>query len=136
LIPRSQDVPAEPGLELGAVVGLDLLYLERKPGQDVVQELDRGLPIRSGIDAQDPQPGAVVDRGVLVEPLLAAGVGGDRFDELDANASVYDRGRMTGAWTSRFLPPACSENRRHGAWLAMSRARNRESAGPDQQVRM
>lgn len=38
-----QDVPVEGGLELRAVVGLDLLDLERQPREDVVQELDRGF---------------------------------------------------------------------------------------------
>ena len=38
------DVPVEKaGLELGAVVGLDGLDLERELLEDVVQELDRGL---------------------------------------------------------------------------------------------
>ena len=46
------DVPVEAGLELGAVVGLDRLDSERKPFQHVVQELDSGLLVVAGVDAQ------------------------------------------------------------------------------------
>jgi hypothetical protein len=65
-----QDVVVEQGLELGAVVGLDDLDPEREALQDVVDELDGCLLVELGVDAQDPQAGAVVDGGELV--VLAA----------------------------------------------------------------
>jgi hypothetical protein len=37
---------------------------------DVVEELDCGGLVEAGVDPQDPQPGAVIDRGELV--VLAA----------------------------------------------------------------
>jgi hypothetical protein len=40
--------PVERGLELGSVVGLDLLDLEREPGQYAVKELNRRLLVRLG----------------------------------------------------------------------------------------
>jgi hypothetical protein len=60
----------EQGLELRAVVGLDDLDPERQPLQHVVDELDGRLLVELGVDAQDPEVGAVVDRGELV--VLAA----------------------------------------------------------------
>jgi hypothetical protein len=50
----------EAGLEFRTVVGLDLLDLERQPGQDVVEELDRGLLVGAGVGAKHPQSGSVV----------------------------------------------------------------------------
>jgi hypothetical protein len=60
-------------LELGAVVGLDDLDPEREFLEDIVEELDRGLLVVVGIEAQYPDAGAVVDRGVLVVLLAGAG---------------------------------------------------------------
>jgi hypothetical protein len=51
----------EAGAELGAVVGLDDLNPERQPRQHIIQELDGRLLVELGLDAQHPQPGAVVD---------------------------------------------------------------------------
>jgi hypothetical protein len=62
------DVPAERGLELGAVVGLDALDAEGQLLQHVVDELDRRLLAQALIDPQHPQAGAVIDRGELVVP--------------------------------------------------------------------
>ena len=67
-----RDVPVEAGLKFGAVVGLDLLSLEGQPGQRVVEELDRRLLVGARIGPQDAQPGAVVDRGVLVVAFAAS----------------------------------------------------------------
>jgi hypothetical protein len=89
----------EGGLELRAVVGLDLLDLERQPRQDVVEELDRGLVVRAGIDPQDAQPSAVVDRGVLIELSLSlVGVGSDRLDELDIDLELVTRPLFHRFW--------------------------------------
>lgn len=55
------------------VVGLDDLDVERELLEDVVDELDRGLLVVAVVDPQHPDPGAVIDRGVLV--LLLAGPG-------------------------------------------------------------
>ena len=60
----------EAGAELDAVVGLDDLDSEGQAFQHVVEELDGRLLVELGVDAQDPQPGAVVDGGELV--VLAA----------------------------------------------------------------
>jgi len=48
----------------------DDLDPEREALQDVVDELDGRLLVELGVDAQDPQAGAVVDGGELV--VLAA----------------------------------------------------------------
>jgi transposase-like protein len=77
-----EEVPVEGALELGAVVGLDALGLERQAGEDLVDELDGGLLVVARVGPQHPQPGAVIDRGVLVV-LAAAGTNG--LDELDVN---------------------------------------------------
>ena len=71
-MPRSEHVPVELRLELGAVVGLDHLDAERQLLQDVVEELDRGLLVVARVDPQHPEPGAVVDRGELVVLLACA----------------------------------------------------------------
>ena len=75
-----QDVHMEAGLELRAVVGLDELDLERQLLQDVVDALDGGLLVEPFVDLEDPEPGAVIDGGVLVV-LLANPL--DRLDEFD-----------------------------------------------------
>ena len=72
--------------------------LERQPRQDVVEELRRGILVRAGIDPQDAEPSAVADRGVLVEPPRpVAGVGGDRFDELDVDLQLVVRSYSAGS---------------------------------------
>ena len=77
--PAVGQVPLQGTLELGPVVGLDDLYLERELLEDVVEELDRGLKVVVGIDPQHADPGAVIDRGVLL--VLLAGAR-QRLDEL------------------------------------------------------
>ena len=67
-----QHVPVKRRGELRTVVGLDRLDGERQLGQDVAEELDRGLLVVARVDLEDPQPGAVVDRGELVELPAAA----------------------------------------------------------------
>jgi hypothetical protein len=44
-------------------VGLDDFDPKRQAQQYVVQELHCGLLVAAGVDAQHPQPGAVVDGG-------------------------------------------------------------------------
>ena len=83
-----EHIPVEARLELRTVVGLDLLDLERKPGPDVIEELDCGLLIRSRIGAKYSQPGAVVDGGSLVLALSAARCSRDWFNELNVNLHV------------------------------------------------
>jgi hypothetical protein len=83
-----QHVPVERGLEFCAVVCLDHLDPERQPLKHVVDEADRGGLVEPVVDAQHPQPGAVVDGGELVElapgpPEWGAVGGGQRLDELD-----------------------------------------------------
>ena len=45
-----EEVPVEGALELGPVVGLDDLDLERQLLEDVVEELDGGLLVVAGVD--------------------------------------------------------------------------------------
>ena len=68
------------GLEFGSVVGLDRLDLERQLGEEVVEELDRGLLIAAGIDAKDPESGAVVDSRELIEAFPSSTNRGDELD--------------------------------------------------------
>ena len=56
----------EQGLELSPVIGLDDLDPERQPLQHIVGELDGGLLVELGIDAQHAQASAVIDGGELV----------------------------------------------------------------------
>jgi len=65
----------EAGLELTTIVGLDGLDLEGQPVENQVNELDGSLLVEPLIDPEDAKPSAVVDRGVLVEPLAVAGEG-------------------------------------------------------------
>jgi len=65
----------EAGLKLTTIVGLDGLDLEGQPVEDQVDELDGSLLVEPLIDPEDAKPSAVVDRGVLVEPLAVAGEG-------------------------------------------------------------
>ncbi len=65
----------EAGLELTTIVGLDGLDLEGQPVENQVNELDGSLLVEPLIDPEHAKPSAVVDRGVLVEPLAVAGEG-------------------------------------------------------------
>ena len=56
----------EASLELGAVVGLDALDLERELLEHVVDEPDRGALVDPRVDAEHSDAGAVVDGGGLV----------------------------------------------------------------------
>ena len=62
-------VPVEPGLELGAVVRLQHLDTEREPLSNLVQETDCCALITPIVDFQNPDAGAVIDSGELVEAL-------------------------------------------------------------------
>jgi hypothetical protein len=83
-----QEVPMEAGLELGAVVGLDLHDFERQLLEDVVDEPDCGRLVQALVDPEDPQASAVVDGGVLVVLLADAF---DGLDELDVNLNRVAR---------------------------------------------
>jgi hypothetical protein len=48
------------------VVGLDHLDLERELLKHIVQEPDGSLLVQPVVDPQDPDPGAVIDRGELI----------------------------------------------------------------------
>lgn len=65
-----EQVPVECLPELLTVVGLYLLNLEWQFREHVIDELDRGLLVVARVGAQDPDAGAVVDRGVLILALL------------------------------------------------------------------
>lgn len=79
-----EQMPVEGLPELGPVVGLHLLDLERQLRQDMVDELDRGLLAVLRVCPEHRRPGAVVDGCALVVALLLAGVA-ERFDELHIN---------------------------------------------------
>jgi hypothetical protein len=82
-------VVVEARLELGPVVGLDRLDPERQPGQDLVEEPDRGRLVAAVVGAQDADPVAVVDGRVLVVLLAGAGQRRDELDlDLDAGAGL------------------------------------------------
>jgi hypothetical protein len=51
-MPLSKHMPVEARAELDAVVGLDDLHGEGEPLQDIVEELDGGLLVELGVDAQ------------------------------------------------------------------------------------
>src|SRR5260370_26494079 len=83
-----QEVPVEAGLELGAVVGLDLHDLEGQLLEDVVDKPDCGLLVEAFVDPQDSEASAVIDGGVLVV-LLADSL--DGLDELDVDLNGVAR---------------------------------------------
>jgi len=70
------------GLELGAVVGLDLHYFEGKLLEDIVDKADCRRLVQALVDPQDPQASPVIDSGVLVV-LFAHSP--DGLDELDVD---------------------------------------------------
>src|SRR5260370_19221985 len=77
-----QEVPVEAGLELGAVVGLDLHDFEGQLLEYIVDESECGLLVKAFVDPQDPEASAVIDGGVLVV-LFASSL--DWLDELDVD---------------------------------------------------
>jgi hypothetical protein len=82
-----QEMPVEGRLELGPVVGLDLLDSKRQLLEDVVGELDCGLLVQLPVDLQDSQPRAVVDSGELVVLLAHTADGINEFD-VDLNGEA------------------------------------------------
>src|SRR5947207_6805246 len=74
-------------------VRLHALDGEGQLGQGVVDELDRGLLVAARVGAQDPQPGAVVDRGELIVLAPATGLA-ERLDELDIDLQLVARARL------------------------------------------
>lgn len=69
-----EQVPVEDLPELFAVIGLDLLDLERQFREHMVDEPDRSLLVMGRIGPQHPQSSAVINRRVLVVTLLASGL--------------------------------------------------------------
>src|SRR4249919_1575657 len=95
--PGIKDVVVELRLELGAVVCLNHLDLERELLEHVVDELNRGLLVEPVVDPQHPDPRAVIDRGELVVLLPRAL---QRSDELHV-----DLDPVPGQWLLVALPP-------------------------------
>ena len=93
------EMPMEAGLELGAIVRLDHLDAEGQAAEDIIDELD-GRPLIAGLeDFQDADPGAIVDRGELIEPSAGAR---NPLEKLDVHLEAMAR--------LRFLvtrPPVC-----------------------------
>src|SRR6266566_8854542 len=89
-MPKSsvQEMPMEGGLELGPVIGLDLLDPKGELLENIVSELDRGLLVQLPVDLENPQPRAVIDGGELVVLLAHAT---DGVDELDVDLNGVAR---------------------------------------------
>ena len=66
-----QEVPVEAGLELGAVVALDLRDFEGQLLEHIVDESDCGLLVEAFVDPQNSEASAVIDGGVGRTPLPA-----------------------------------------------------------------
>ena len=60
-------MPVELGLELCAIVSLQHMDTERESLSDLVEEPDRRALVAGIVDLENPDTGAVVDRGELVE---------------------------------------------------------------------
>lgn len=76
----AKQMPVERLPEFLPAIGLDLLDLEWQLRKHVIDELDRGPLVVTWVRTQDPDAGAVIDRGVLVVALLSSGLP-ERFDE-------------------------------------------------------
>jgi hypothetical protein len=80
----------ELSLKLVAVIGANRMDPERELLHDVVDEVD-GIALRvAGINYQGPDPGGVVDGGVL-KPLDRLSCGANEFKEFDLNLDVVPR---------------------------------------------
>lgn len=91
-----EHVPVESGLEIRPVVGLHCLDRERQLREHVVEEFDRGLLVVARIDFQNPQSGAVVDHGELMNfPRRPTGFGVAMLLVLSGRAST----NLTSIWT-------------------------------------
>src|SRR5262245_23461203 len=77
---QSLEAPVEARLEFGAVVGLDHLDAEREPPQDLVQEADGRSLIARVVNLEHANPGAVIDRGELIQPFARARNTLEKFD--------------------------------------------------------
>jgi hypothetical protein len=61
------EMPVKLRLKLGAVIGLDDVDAERQSARYVIDELDGRALVTRIVDLQDPNPGAIIDRGELIE---------------------------------------------------------------------
>src|SRR5215211_7638094 len=75
-------------------IGLHALHLKGQFRHHVVDEGDGGLLVAAGVDAQHPEPGAVVDGGELVE--LAPATGPRSLGEVKAAKNNLNRGAQPG----------------------------------------
>ena len=94
-----EQMPVEDLYEFLAVVGLDLLDLERQFREHMVDESNCGLLVVGRVGAEHSQSGAVVDGCVLVVALLASGLP-EWLNELH-----IDLQRMAWALLLVTLPP-------------------------------
>jgi len=83
-------MPAEPRLELGAVVGPELAAPEREALDGVSDEVDRTVLIVTVVESQGANARGVVNRRVL-EPADAAAEWRGKVDELHIELDVMPR---------------------------------------------
>lgn len=76
-------MPVELGLELCAIVSLQHMDTERESLSDLIEEPDRRALVAGIVDLENPDTGAVVDRGELVEAFARPC---DRTPELEHGA--------------------------------------------------
>ena len=91
------EMPVEFGLELGAVVGLDDEHSKRQTTEHFVDEPDGGALVARVVDLQDPNSGAIVNGGELIEPPARPG---NSFQELHIELQS-----VTRQWLLIALPP-------------------------------
>jgi hypothetical protein len=70
---------------------LDALDGEGQFGHHIIDEGYGGLLVAARVGAQHPQPGAVINRGELVELLALPPLLAQRFDELDIDLQLMAR---------------------------------------------
>src|SRR5687767_3420862 len=85
------EMPVKVGLEFGAVVRLNDMHAEGQSPENVVDEGDGCSLIAGVVDLQHAKPGAVVDRGELVEASARAW---NPLEKLDVDLQAMARLRL------------------------------------------
>jgi hypothetical protein len=85
------EVPVKLRLELGPVIGLDHEHAKRQAPHDLIDE-EAGRTLVAGVvDLEHPNPGAIIDRGELIE---AAARSGDALQKLHVQLQAVPRLRL------------------------------------------